>query len=95
VLAEAIKQGIPLSFPLYAPQTYTSKVFKDYVDGAGSGRGALRGRGPRPPRRIVASPPGRLPVRSSRRGKTWPVGISARSTTTSTRTRDGSTTTAL
>ncbi|MBW3646185.1 MAG: transglycosylase domain-containing protein [Actinobacteria bacterium] len=33
VLAEAIKQGVPLGFPLYAPQKYTSKVFKDYVDG--------------------------------------------------------------
>ena len=33
VLAEAIKQGVPLGFTLYAPQKYTSKVFKDYVDG--------------------------------------------------------------
>ncbi len=33
VLAEALKQGIPLSFTLYAPQTYTSKVFKDFVNG--------------------------------------------------------------
>ncbi len=31
VLAEAIKQGIPLGFTLYAPQKYTSKVFKNYT----------------------------------------------------------------
>ena len=31
VLAEALRQGIPLSFTLYAPQEYTSKVFKDYT----------------------------------------------------------------
>ena len=31
VLAEALKQGIPLSYSLYAPQQYTSKVFKDYT----------------------------------------------------------------
>ena len=31
VLAEAIKQGIGLNFTLFAPQTYTSKVFKNYT----------------------------------------------------------------
>ncbi len=30
VLAEAIKQGIPLGLTLYAPQKYTSKLCKDY-----------------------------------------------------------------
>jgi membrane peptidoglycan carboxypeptidase len=33
VLAEALRQGIPLNLTLYAPQTYTSKEFKDYKDG--------------------------------------------------------------
>ncbi|GAC1443015.1 MAG: transglycosylase domain-containing protein [Mycobacteriales bacterium] len=33
VLAEALRQGIPLSLTLYSPQSYTSKVFKDYKDG--------------------------------------------------------------
>jgi len=33
VLAEALRQGIPLSLTLYAPQTYTSKEYKDYKDG--------------------------------------------------------------
>src|SRR4051794_8702338 len=33
VLAEALRQGIPLTLTLHAPQTYTSKVFKNYVDG--------------------------------------------------------------
>jgi membrane peptidoglycan carboxypeptidase len=33
VLAEALKQGIPLNLRLHAPQTYTSKVFKNVKDG--------------------------------------------------------------
>ena len=33
VLAEALRQGIPLNLRLYAPQTYTSKVYQDYKDG--------------------------------------------------------------
>ncbi len=33
VLAEALRQGIPLSLTLYSPQKYTSKVFKDVKDG--------------------------------------------------------------
>ncbi len=33
VLAEALKEGIPLNLTLLAPQKYTSKVFKDYKDG--------------------------------------------------------------
>jgi membrane peptidoglycan carboxypeptidase len=33
VIAEALRQGIPVSLTLHAPQTYTSKVFKDYKDG--------------------------------------------------------------
>ncbi|MCW2613128.1 MAG: glycosyl transferase family 51 [Frankiales bacterium] len=32
VLADAIRQGIPLGFTLYAPQQYTSKVFEKCVD---------------------------------------------------------------
>jgi membrane peptidoglycan carboxypeptidase len=33
VLAEALRQGIPLGLTLYAPQKYTSKVYKDYQGG--------------------------------------------------------------
>jgi membrane peptidoglycan carboxypeptidase len=33
VLAEALREGIPLSLTLYAPQTYTSKQFQDYENG--------------------------------------------------------------
>ncbi len=33
VLADAIRQGVPLSFTRYAPQKYTSKEFVNYVDG--------------------------------------------------------------
>jgi membrane peptidoglycan carboxypeptidase len=33
VIAEALRQGIPISLTLHAPQTYTSKVFLDYKDG--------------------------------------------------------------
>ena len=33
VLAEALRQGIPLSLTLFSPQKYTSKVFKDVKDG--------------------------------------------------------------
>lgn len=33
VIAEALREGIPLSLTLHAPQTYTSKVFKDYKNG--------------------------------------------------------------
>ncbi len=33
VLAEALRQGIPLSLTLFSPQRYTSKVFKDVKDG--------------------------------------------------------------
>ncbi|MBK5305541.1 MAG: penicillin-binding protein [Frankiaceae bacterium] len=33
VIAEALRQGIPLSLTMHAPQTYTSKVFNDYKDG--------------------------------------------------------------
>ena len=32
VLAEALKQGVPLSFTKYSPQKYTSKVFENYTD---------------------------------------------------------------
>ncbi len=33
VLAEALRQGIPLSLTLFSPQKYTSKIFKDVKDG--------------------------------------------------------------
>ena len=32
VLADAVRQGIPLGLTLYAPQRYTSKVFQNYTD---------------------------------------------------------------
>jgi membrane peptidoglycan carboxypeptidase len=33
VLAAALEQGIPLSLTIRSPQRYTSKVYRDYVDG--------------------------------------------------------------
>jgi membrane peptidoglycan carboxypeptidase len=33
VIAEALREGIPVGLTLNSPQTYTSKVFKDYKDG--------------------------------------------------------------
>jgi membrane peptidoglycan carboxypeptidase len=33
VIAEALRQGIPVNLTLHAPQSYTSKVFLDYKDG--------------------------------------------------------------
>jgi membrane peptidoglycan carboxypeptidase len=33
VIAEALREGIPLGLTLNAPQKYTSRVFKDYKDG--------------------------------------------------------------